>query len=331
MKSIIFNLLIIGGTLMCVTPSFSQKTNISDQPQELGEVSWYRNIDDAKKQSAATNKPILVLFQEVPGCATCRNYGNNVLSHPLLVEVIENEFVPLTIFNNKGGDDAKVLKEYGEPSWNNPVLRAINADGKNLVKRHAGRYDVESLMSYMEFVLVAYGNEPPAYVKLFSEEIFKADKNLSEAYYSMYCFWTGEAKLGSIDGVVSTSPGFMDGREVVKVVYDKELVSDDEITKEVKSDKFTFVKDPSKFRIDRDPQYYLKKSPYKYLPLTKGQRTKINSAIANRQNPDNYLSPTQKAWKAELESSRNASKKKAFYDMDILKSWNSYSESFSSL
>jgi copper chaperone CopZ len=331
MKSISLNLLVIGAAMIMVFPSFGQKTNVADQPQELGKISWYRNIDDAKEKSAATNKPILILFQEVPGCATCRNYGDNVLSHPLLVEVIENEFIPLTIFNNKGGSDAAVLKEYGEPSWNNPVLRSINADGKNIVKRHAGHYDAESLMSYLQFAIVAYGNAVPSYVKLFSEEVSSDDKHLSEAYYSMYCFWTGEAKLGSIEGVVSTSPGFMNGKEVVKVVYDKSLVSDKKISQEVKSDKFSFVTDPSTFRIDRDPQYYLKKSLYRFLPLTKGQRTKINSAIANRSNPDEYLSPKQKIWKDEISDNMNSKKVKAIYDMDVLKSWNSFAENISSL
>ena len=47
----------------------------------------------------------MLLFQEVPGCSTCRNYGHNVLSHPLMVEAIESLFVPLAIFNNKEGKE----------------------------------------------------------------------------------------------------------------------------------------------------------------------------------------------------------------------------------
>ena len=74
-------------------------------------VSWYRDYETALELSEKHDKPVLILFQEVPGCATCRNYGHDVLSNPLMTEAIENEFIPLAIFNNKGGDDAKVLKK----------------------------------------------------------------------------------------------------------------------------------------------------------------------------------------------------------------------------
>jgi len=57
-----------------------------DQAEELGAVHWLRDIDVAVAQSKEKNKPILILFQEVPGCSTCRNYGKGALSHPLLVE-----------------------------------------------------------------------------------------------------------------------------------------------------------------------------------------------------------------------------------------------------
>jgi len=73
----------------------------SDNPIELGKVEWLRDYDEAIAQSKATGKPIFLLFQEVPGCANCTKYGQDILSHPLMVEAIETEFVPLAIFNNK--------------------------------------------------------------------------------------------------------------------------------------------------------------------------------------------------------------------------------------
>jgi copper chaperone CopZ len=318
---------LIASVLVSVS-AISQKTDPGNQPVELGDISWYRNIDEAKQEAANVNKPILILFQEVPGCSTCKNYGNNVLSHPLLVDIIENEFVPLAIYNNKGGEDGKVLKHYGEPTWNNPVLRAVRPDGKDIVSRHAGRYDVSSLASYMEFALSTYGANTPEYVDVIAEELTSEKRNVSEAYYSMYCFWTGEAKLGQLDGVISTSPGFMNGHEVVKVVYDKQKTNTNEISKKVKSDKFSFVTDPSKFRMDRDPQYYLKKSVYKYLPLSESQRTKINSAIAQRTNPDVYLSPTQYKWKKKIMEKKSDSGLVSLYDKDLMEAWKMCQEKF---
>ncbi len=89
-------------------------------PEELGAVHWLRSFKTAQAESKRQQKPILVLFQEVPGCATCTRYGNQVLRHPLLVDAIESLFVPVAIYNNTPGDDAETLHSFGEPAWNNP-------------------------------------------------------------------------------------------------------------------------------------------------------------------------------------------------------------------
>ena len=34
---------------------------------ETGQVTWLRNLDEAEKLSASAEKPILMLFQEIPG------------------------------------------------------------------------------------------------------------------------------------------------------------------------------------------------------------------------------------------------------------------------
>jgi hypothetical protein len=40
---------------------------LAQQPRELGTVAWERNFPAAEKQVRASGKPMLVLFQEVPG------------------------------------------------------------------------------------------------------------------------------------------------------------------------------------------------------------------------------------------------------------------------
>ena len=120
---------------------FAQKrTDPLEQAQELGKVSWYRDFDQVLDLSRKENKPVFILFQEVPGCSTCRNYGKGVLSHSVIVETIEEYFIPPAIFNNKGGKDREVLKRYNEPSWNNPEIRIVDAKGKSLIRRIAGDY-----------------------------------------------------------------------------------------------------------------------------------------------------------------------------------------------
>jgi len=72
-------------------------------PEELGKVQWNRTLEEAQKMAIRDKKPIFILFQEIPGCGTCKNYGTEVLSHPLIAEAIETFFIPLAIHNNKNG------------------------------------------------------------------------------------------------------------------------------------------------------------------------------------------------------------------------------------
>lgn len=280
--------------LLLWTPSLATDIQSEKQPEELGKVDWGRDYEQALSRAKAENKAVLILFQEVPGCGTCRNYGRQVLSHPLMVEAIENEFIPLAIHNNAGGEDARILKLYGEPSWNNPVVRIVSAKGKNLVPRVAGNYSSAGLMKAMLAALSREGKEVPGYVQLLSEEI-NAKGKLGETYFQMYCFWSGEGHLGSAPGVVATEPGFMAGREVVKVQFNLEETSTEQL-KNYASKASCQPIEGKAFRTDKDPQYYLKHTPYRFLPLTTLQKTRINSALSNKANPIHLLSPQQKKW-----------------------------------
>lgn len=66
---------------------FAQKRTLPEkQAQELGKVAWYRDFDQAISLSKKQSKPVFILFQEVPGCLSCRNYGKAVLSNAVIVE-----------------------------------------------------------------------------------------------------------------------------------------------------------------------------------------------------------------------------------------------------
>jgi len=79
-----------------------------------------------------------------------------VLSNPELVKAIEGQFVPLAIQNNTGGTDAKILGKYGEPSWNNPVVRFIDATGKDIIERKGGVYHPSAVKARMQDALKAF-------------------------------------------------------------------------------------------------------------------------------------------------------------------------------
>src|SRR5689334_8730026 len=71
------------------------------QPVELGRVKWLTDYDGALKTAQQSHKPVFLLFQEIPGCQGCKDFGAAPLSHPLLVEAIDSDFTPVVIHNNR--------------------------------------------------------------------------------------------------------------------------------------------------------------------------------------------------------------------------------------
>ena len=261
-------------------------------PVELGKVKWLRSYEEAIAQSKKECKPILILFQEVPGCGTCQKYGNEVLSHPLLVEAIETHFVPLAIFNNKGGADAEVLRLYNEPSWNNPVVRIVDDKGKDVVSRVSGNYSALGLASAMTTSLIKSNGKAPVYLQLLTDELSAKSRGTQTHTYSMYCFWTGEALFGKVNGVVATTAGWQNGREVVKVEYDPAIISLSQLDQIALGSSCKKSAEGS-FRTDQTPKYYLSNNKLKSVPMTELQKSRVNSALAEGQNAETFLSPRQ--------------------------------------
>ena len=209
-------LLTICSVLLFATTLTSQHLK-PDNPIELGLVNWNRDYDAAMAKAKKLDKPLLILFQEVPGCANCTRFGREIMSNPMVKDIIETEFVPLCIYNNKRGKDAKILAKFKEPSWNNPVVRIVDHQEQDIVKR-MWRFHPLEVFNGINTALKKTNTTIPAYFKFAYEEIVAQHASTIEtAYFSMFCFWSGELKLGPIDGVVKTTSGFMDGREVVKV------------------------------------------------------------------------------------------------------------------
>ena len=59
-----------------------------------------------------------------------QKFWQRCIEPPLIAEAIETYFIPVAIYNNKGGHDAAVLQKYNEPAWNNPVFRIVDQHGK---------------------------------------------------------------------------------------------------------------------------------------------------------------------------------------------------------
>jgi len=63
------------------------------------------------------------------------------------------------------------------------------------------------------------------------------DSKFESATFSMYCYWTGEATLGRVDGVVASRIGHWGGAEIVQVDYDPGRTNVDELASALKKQR----------------------------------------------------------------------------------------------
>lgn len=308
---------------LLLLPAFLMAVPAGGQPEELGAVKWGRSLASGQIAAKKNGKPILILFQEVPGCGTCKNYGNKVLTHPLIVEAIETEFEPVAIYNNNGGADAATLREFGEPSWNNPVVRVVDVDKKDLTARVSGNYSQLGLVTAMVEALRAKGRKVPGYLDLLLQELEAGHSGTQTAIFGMYCFWSGEKKLGQLEGVVATEPGFVKGSEVVKVAYNPAVISREKLVEQAKKAGCAskiYQAEAGKFRPDQAPKYYLGKTLYRHVPMTPLQASRANSLIAAGKSPAAVLSPFQQQLAARVRT--EADKKwPVVISVEIGKAW----------
>ena len=297
-----------------------------DPPCELGKVNWQRDYTAAKAASSENGKPILLLFQEVPGCQTCQDFGNQPLSHPLMVEAIEDLFIPVLVYNNKP-EDADLLKSFNEPEWNNPVIRYVDSQGDDLIPRKDRVWQTIPTAQRMVASLEKAGREIPQYLRLLARE---GDHSLARATFAMHCYWEGEAKLGKLDGVRSTRSAWVGEKEVVEITYDEKTIDyltlldnakslecattvyahDDkqmEIAKRKVGEAVVAANQDFKTRDAKtsDQKYYLRNSVYRHLPLSNLQAVKINAELfpnVNHQAARAFLSPRQLKLLAAVEN-----------------------------
>ncbi|CAN5422582.1 hypothetical protein BH23VER1_BH23VER1_11470 [soil metagenome] len=276
---------------------------------ELGTIGWGRDLGAALTASARSGKPVLLLFQEVPGCAGCKAFGREVLSNPGIVKAAHEAFEPVAIFNNRGGADREILERYKEPAWNYQVVRFVDAEGKDIIPRKDKVWSTGALAERMMAALQKAGRPVPGYLAVLAGRAPEGIRSARdareaprEAVFAMSCFWEGEARLGRVAGVLETEAGWLGGREVVKVVFDPATVGAAELVKAAEkldcaqASHFAQAGDAGEakavaknsvgtglrgYRVaaGRDQKIYLRRSPYSGLALSPQQATKLNAAV----------------------------------------------------
>lgn len=284
-------------------------------PRELGRVDWGRSLTEALVESQGNGRPLFILFQEIPGCATCVGYGDAVLSHPLLQEAIESEFVPLVIQNNRPGTDAAALARFHEPAWNNPVVRYVDAAGRDLIPREDAVWTPWETAGRMVMALQAAHRAVPDYLEIVAEE--RDEAQLDSVTLGVHCFWEGERHFGALPGVTATEAGFAGGAEAVRITFDPRRLSAQALLEDARSAGLAgrvFARndaqgdlarrvvgagavergDPLGAAPESDRKYYLRHSPLARLDLTGLQAARVNAALGSGQDPRRWLSPRQK-------------------------------------
>lgn len=267
------------------------------EPAELGVVRWERNFEAGIERARSSGRPLFLLFQEVPGCSACVDFGQAVLSEPLLVEAIETEFVPVAVYNNRGGDDAAVLRRFGEPAWNNPVVRFVDADGRDLIGRESNVYSRRRVAARMVDALQAAGRLVPGYLELLAQEgALQPEHRVS---FATHCFWEGEACAGLLPGVVGTRASWLEGREVVEAWFDPSTTDREELGARLKARGCTSALLPRgsapRPARDSDQTRFLRASDLSRVPLTRLQKLRVNSALRHGGDPLRWVSPRQRA------------------------------------
>ncbi len=192
-------------------------------PVEVGDVRWGRDFEGALARSAESTRPVLVLFQEIPGCEGCQKFGQEVLRHPLIVEAMEDLFHPVLVYNNRDtGKDNELRERFKEPAWNYQVIRFLDSAGKDVIPRKDRVWTTSGVAWRMIEALEASGRPVPLYLRAVALENDTAD--LETAAFAMHCFWVGEMELGRVPGVVATEAGWIEGREVTRVTYDPSAI-----------------------------------------------------------------------------------------------------------
>ncbi|MBK7878524.1 MAG: hypothetical protein IPJ77_22945 [Planctomycetes bacterium] len=223
--------------------------------------------------------------------------------------------MPIYVRNNGEGADAEALKRFDEPAWNNPVVRFLDARGRDVIERRDGVWSTAGIARRMTAALTAAEAPVPTWLVL--AELDARRTELPRVVLAMHCFWEGQAKLGGLAGVADARPAFLEGLEVVDVRYDPErtpLAELLDVAERAGLAKRAWIADERELVAARkvlgdrarplakepdpapasDDLRALKRSPVGELPLSRTQAVRLNAEIGTSDRPrQGTLSPRQ--------------------------------------
>ncbi len=109
-----------------------------------------------------------------------------MLSHPLIVEAITAHFTPVCVHNNSKDDaDARLLQQFEEPAWNNPVVRILDGARRDLAPRNDKGWTAARLLAQMVTALEAAKRPVPDWLRLLRDEEQGRNGETARALFAM--------------------------------------------------------------------------------------------------------------------------------------------------
>ena len=92
--------------------------------------------------------------------------------------------MPACIYNNRK-EEAALLNSFDEPAWNNPVVRVLSADRKDLAPRVNDDWTLGGLAQARVAGLQASKRPVPAYLELLAREEQARKRGVESAAFGM--------------------------------------------------------------------------------------------------------------------------------------------------
>ena len=120
-----------------------------------------------------------------------------------------------------------------------------------------------------------------------SYSLAQDSSSTKRATFSMYCYWTGEATLGSLPGVKKTKIGHLSGSEIVEVLYDPQKTDIAKMSKALKKQNSFYS---VLYRTDEEKKYAQSALPKAQIKKSKEQEVDYIAAKHSLQvvRPDIY-------------------------------------------
>jgi len=144
------------------------------------DVRWRPDYSAARKEAAATGKPLLLDFGS-ESCLWCRKLDATTFRDRAIVELVNEKFVPVKV---DGERDQRLAQSVGVEAF--PTLAIVTAEGR-IVARHEGYADVPKMMSLLRQAPAAAKESPKPAAKSAAGDLLAVARADHEAGRYLAC------------------------------------------------------------------------------------------------------------------------------------------------